>query len=104
VPRADLDQVATAVPRARALLARPELTVRAEAMPTPSRPVNLSRSELRVLVELSSGRPVTHVARRLFVSESTVKTQVRSIYRKLDVHSRAEALGRARALGILPPA
>ena len=104
VPRADLDQVAAAVPRARALLARPELAVRAEALPTPSRPVNLSRSELRVLVELSSGRPVTHVARRLFVSESTVKTQVRSIYRKLDVHSRAEALGRARALGILPPA
>ncbi|WP_152204780.1 helix-turn-helix transcriptional regulator [Georgenia thermotolerans] len=104
VPRADLEQVAAAVPRARALLARPELAVRSEAMPTPSRPVNLSRSELRVLVELSSGRPVTHVARRLFVSESTVKTQVRSIYRKLDVHSRAEALGRARALGILPPA
>ncbi|GAA1632991.1 LuxR C-terminal-related transcriptional regulator [Georgenia ruanii] len=104
VPRADLDQLATTLPRARALLARPELTVRGETMPTPNRPVNLSRSELRVLVELSSGRPVTHVARRLFVSESTVKTQVRSIYRKLDVHSRAEALGRARALGILPPA
>ena len=59
---------------------------------------------LRVLVGLSSGRPVTHVARRLFVSESTVKTQVRSIYRKvLDVHSRAEALSRAWASGFLPP-
>ncbi|TRW45010.1 LuxR C-terminal-related transcriptional regulator [Georgenia yuyongxinii] len=104
VPRGDIEQLAADAPRARQILDRPELAAGAVAQPLPSRPVNLSRSELRVLVELATGRPVTHVARRLFVSESTIKTQVRSIYRKLDVHTRADALSRARALGILPTA
>ncbi|MFH5822087.1 LuxR C-terminal-related transcriptional regulator [Georgenia sp. AZ-5] len=102
VPRGDLEQVAAVAPAARAVLDRPELAVSAEPLPPPAS-VRLSRSELRVLGELATGRPVTHVARRLFVSESTVKTQVRSIYRKLDVHTRADAIARARVLGILPP-
>ncbi|WP_127132305.1 LuxR C-terminal-related transcriptional regulator [Georgenia sp. SYP-B2076] len=102
VPRDDLEAVAAAVPAARALLVRPELAA-SPPLPAPHRAVRLSRSELRVLGELASGRPVTHVARRLYVSESTIKTQVRSIYRKLGVHSRADALSRARSLGILAP-
>jgi LuxR family maltose regulon positive regulatory protein len=37
------------------------------------------------------------------VSTSTVKTHMRNLYTKLGGHSRAEAVERARALGLLAP-
>lgn len=37
----------------------------------------------------------------MFVSQSTVKTHVLSIYRKLGVGSRSEAVAHARALGLV---
>jgi LuxR family maltose regulon positive regulatory protein len=37
------------------------------------------------------------------VSVNTVRTHLRHIYDKLSAHSRAEAVGRARALGLLAP-
>jgi LuxR family maltose regulon positive regulatory protein len=45
-----------------------------------------------VLAELVREESVTQIAQRLFVSPNTVKAQVRSIYRKLGVTSREEAL------------
>jgi DNA-binding CsgD family transcriptional regulator len=36
------------------------------------------------------------------VSVNTVKTQLKSIYSKLDTHSRAELVARARALSLIP--
>ena len=41
---------------------------------------------------------------RLFVSRNTVKTQAISIYRKLGVSSRSEAIDRAAELGLTTPA
>jgi LuxR family maltose regulon positive regulatory protein len=52
----------------------------------------LSPRELIVLAELVRAESVTQIAQRLFVSPNTVKAQVRSIYRKLGVASREEAL------------
>uniref|UniRef100_UPI0038CDA120 helix-turn-helix transcriptional regulator n=1 Tax=Solicola gregarius TaxID=2908642 RepID=UPI0038CDA120 len=43
------------------------------------------------------------VARELYVSANTVKTHMRNVYAKLAVHRRAEAVERARALGLLAP-
>ena len=43
------------------------------------------------------------MAAELYVAEGTVKAHVASIYRKLDVHNRAEMLNKARALGFLGP-
>jgi LuxR family transcriptional regulator, maltose regulon positive regulatory protein len=41
------------------------------------------------------------IGSELFVSENTVKTHARSIYRKLDASSRAEAVASARKLELL---
>ncbi|HLS25641.1 MAG TPA: LuxR C-terminal-related transcriptional regulator [Beutenbergiaceae bacterium] len=72
--------------------------------PAPREPVQLSDRETEVLHEIATGSPLSRVARRLFVSENTVKSQVRNIYRKLGVHNRRDAITRAAALGILPDA
>ena len=103
VPRADLENVAAGLPNSRALLEKLDQAAVAGPFPEAVRVEPLSGREIHVLRELATGRPVPIMARRLFVSESTVKTQVRSIYRKLGVHSRAEALERGRLLGLLPP-
>jgi LuxR family transcriptional regulator, transcriptional regulator of spore coat protein len=58
------------------------------AGPNPS----LSRRELIVLSKLEQGLTLDEIAERLVVSRNTVKTQVRSLYRKLGVSNRAEAV------------
>jgi DNA-binding CsgD family transcriptional regulator len=57
----------------------------------------LSVRELVVLAELGEPLTLEGIARRLFVSRNTVKSQVRSIYRKIGVSTRAEAVAWARS-------
>jgi ATP/maltotriose-dependent transcriptional regulator MalT len=61
----------------------------------------LSERELDVLRLLPSSLSQREIAGELFVSFSTVKSHVRSIFRKLGVDSRADAVKRARELGLL---
>ncbi|MDO9397245.1 MAG: helix-turn-helix transcriptional regulator [Herbiconiux sp.] len=61
----------------------------------------LTPRERSVLRELASGDSLADIAARLFVSQNTVKSQLRSAYRKLGVASRAEAEARAARLGLL---
>ena len=63
----------------------------------------LSAAELRVVRFLPSNLKVPEIAAELFVSPNTVRTHLRHIYSKLDVHSRTEAVERARELGLLAP-
>jgi len=63
----------------------------------------LSKSELRVLRYLPTHLSAPEIARELSVSTSTVKTHLRNLYAKLGAHSRAEAVGSARALSLLAP-
>lgn len=61
----------------------------------------LSEREIEVLGLLASGKTNAEVAGDLFVSVGTVKSHSGNIYRKLGARNRAEALGRARELGLL---
>ncbi|WP_186324474.1 LuxR C-terminal-related transcriptional regulator [Microbacterium paludicola] len=74
--------------------------------PGSAAPVLLTPREQAVLEVLVDTGALEEIAERLFVSRNTVKTQLRSIYRKLDVSSRDAALTRAAALGLFqrPPA
>jgi LuxR family maltose regulon positive regulatory protein len=63
----------------------------------------LSASELRVLRYLPTNLQAPEIAAELFVSVNTIRTHMRHVYSKLDVHTRAEAVQRARALGLLAP-
>lgn len=60
----------------------------------------LTERELAVLKLVAAGRTNREVAEELFVAEGTVKAHVASIYRKLGVHSRAEAASRAADLNL----
>jgi LuxR family maltose regulon positive regulatory protein len=62
----------------------------------------LSARELAVLGELISTGSAAEIAERQFVSVNTVKSQLRSIYRKLGVSDRASALDAARVQGLVP--
>jgi LuxR family maltose regulon positive regulatory protein len=63
----------------------------------------LSAAEARVLQRLPTHMTFGEIADDLFVSRNTVKTQAVAVYRKLGVTSRAEAVERARSLGLLEP-
>jgi LuxR family transcriptional regulator, maltose regulon positive regulatory protein len=63
----------------------------------------LSGSELRVLRYLPTNLSGPEIAGELCVSHNTVRTHVTHLYGKLGAHTRAEAVARARALGLLAP-
>jgi LuxR family maltose regulon positive regulatory protein len=63
--------------------------------------VRLTESERSVLRFLPSHMTNQEISEALFLSVNTVKTHLRSAYRKLGVRSRREAITRARHLGLL---
>ena len=60
----------------------------------------LTTRERVVLAELGEDVTLEDIARRLFVTRNTVKSQGRSVYRKIGVSTRAEAVAWAKAAGI----
>lgn len=61
----------------------------------------LTKRELVILRRLESGLPITKIASDLSISKNTIKTHLKSIYRKLDSDSRDEAVIRAKELMLL---
>lgn len=71
--------------------------------PLPARLVEpLTARELEVLRLLATTMTTTEIAASLFVAPSTVHSHIKSLYGKLEVNRRMEALQRARDLGLLP--
>jgi len=61
----------------------------------------LSQRELEVLQLIAQGLSNREIGERLFLALDTIKGHNRRIYDKLQVHSRTEAIARARELGLL---
>lgn len=81
-----------------------DLTAEIEAVPERARCTRyerLSGMELRTLEAIAVHNRVSHAADALFVAPATVKVHLRSIYRKLRVGSREQAILRATRMGVL---
>jgi len=61
----------------------------------------LSERELEVLRFLNSHLSVPEIAGEMLIAPTTLRTHIRNIYLKLDVHGRLEALQKARDFGLL---
>jgi LuxR family maltose regulon positive regulatory protein len=61
----------------------------------------LSQRELEVMRLLASNLNSTEIAAELYISVSTVRTHIKNIYSKLDVHRRFEAVQKGHDLGLL---
>ena len=102
VPRATLRDLAVEVPRIIGILERDVLIGAADLFPAPTVSAQLSDREREVLESLARNTSLAGVARSLYLSSNTVKTHLRSIYRKLGTHSSVETIERAWELGLIP--
>ena len=62
---------------------------------------HLSQRELQILSQLDEGDSLKALSARLFIAESTLKKHLSSIYSKLDVENREQAIAKARRAGLL---
>jgi len=70
----------------------------------PGKGFGLSRRESDVLALITQGRSNQEIADECFLSVNSVKTYIRSAYRKIGVHHRAQAVVWAMQHGFAPPA
>ena len=101
LPHETLASLAALHPDVRAFVEGHDLTGTSYLAPYQSAAGALSERELVVLRALDPAATVEQIAKRLFVASNTVKAQLRSIYRKLGVSTRTEALLVAAELGLL---
>ncbi len=69
--------------------------------PADQSPNPLTERELEILRLLADGLSTRETAQRLFLSNGTVRWYLNQIYSKLSVHSRIQAITRARELKLL---
>jgi ATP/maltotriose-dependent transcriptional regulator MalT len=58
----------------------------------------LTSRELEILKHLTTGNPISAIAKQLHISQNTMKTHLRNVYRKLDVDGRHSAVDKAKKL------
>lgn len=73
-----------------------------EAIKAKNAGLGLTPRELEILEKLPSGDPIASIAQQLFITESTMKTHLSSVYRKLKAENRVQAINNARKFGLLP--
>lgn len=80
----------------------PRIAAKAFTAPKPVQPtVDLSQKEHTILTEVAQGYHSKEIAEDLEVSERTIKSHLTSIYNKLGVFTRAEAVAKALQLGLI---
>jgi LuxR family maltose regulon positive regulatory protein len=84
-----------------AAIARPASAATPQPAPGTALIEPLSERELQVLRLLDSPLTSEEIGRELYVSANTVRTHIRNIYGKLDVHGRLEAIQKARDLKLI---
>ena len=63
--------------------------------------ISLSKRETEVLEQLSKGLSYTVIAKNLILSPSTIRKHIENIYKKLQVHSKIEAVQKAKDHNII---
>ena len=63
--------------------------------------IALTKRELDILRRLATGLPIVQIAATLHISQNTIKTHLKNLYRKMKVESRDEAVTRGRELSLL---
>jgi DNA-binding NarL/FixJ family response regulator len=63
--------------------------------------VSLSMREMQVLTGMSQGKSNAQIGRELYLSEDTIKTHARRLFRKLGAKDRAEAVATGFRRGIM---
>jgi len=102
VPRAELAALADRVPVLLELLEEEPLAGRDDVFPARVDLIDLTEREERVLEQLATDLTLPEIARAAVLSYNTLRTQQRSLYKKLGTSDRGEAVARARELGLLP--
>lgn len=68
---------------------------------TTENPFDLTRRELETLQLLSRGFSYAEVGAQMGVAVSTVQSNIRALYRKLEVHSQVQAINKAKDAGVI---
>ncbi len=101
VPRSVVVELDDAAPNRSAAIATFLAADAPEMYPATVHRVVLTERERAVLAALAQGLSTGEIAREQFVSTNTVKSQQRSLYRKIGAHSRDEALEIAYRAGLI---
>ena len=101
VPRRDLLELVAAVPAAKALLNDEVMARLPDIFPAEVTVIELTGQEQAVLTGLADGKSTTELAAEMHLSDGTVKSHRRNLYRKLGVSSRSAAVIAAAELGLL---
>ena len=64
--------------------------------------LGITLREQEVLALLAAGQSNKEIAQKLGVSPNTIKTQIASLYQKLEVQRRTQAIQKARELALIP--
>ncbi|MCP2242160.1 response regulator [Lentzea aerocolonigenes] len=101
-PRAELVRAVEAAARGQSVLS-PSVATRLLGQVRKPAPAPLSQRELEVLELIAQGSTNREAAKRLYISETTVKTHLLHVYAKLGVNDRAAAVAAAFSRGYLTP-
>lgn len=101
-PRAELVRAVEAAARGQSVLS-PAVATKLLGQVRKPATAPLSQRELEVLELIAQGSTNREAAKRLYISETTVKTHLLHVYAKLGVNDRAAAVATAFSRGYLTP-